>query len=116
MKKNSFYNFFLILVISGSVMAAPGKQEFKVLDPDGELRFINDSSKMVILKINKTGYFNQSSSVQCGIAPIKNNSSTFGPNTVTFHKDYATVNGKTFTYLDQKTDLFPLYDVCPKSF
>lgn len=108
------YLLLILLLSSNVAMAAPGKQEIKVVTEDGELRFINDVSKMVILKIDKSGYFNQSNSTQCGVSPIKDNVSIFGGNKVTFYKDYATVNSRTFTYVDKKTDLFPLYDICPK--
>ena len=111
MKK--IFSLFLMLLSINSI-ASPGKQEFSVLYDDGELRFINDGNRMVVLEITTTGKVGQSKEVKCGVSPIENNKSIFGPNNITFGPNYATVNNKLHYYESTKTELLFYNELCPK--
>jgi hypothetical protein len=104
----------LVSVISFNVMALPGKQEFIVQYGDGELRFINDGRRMVVLEMTSAGQMTTQKNVKCGVVPLENYSAKFGDNNIMFYQDMAVVNERQYFYESNKTDLLFYNDICPK--
>jgi hypothetical protein len=109
--------FALMLSISTSAFALPGLQEFVMVYPDEELRFINDGAYLVILSTKKNANDNNSNQEpqSCIMTPMNKNEAVFGSNKVVFYDDYAVVNDKKRRfYVAKKTDLLFYRDLCHK--
>lgn len=111
--KNKFYIILAgFLASSSSLYAYPGKQEFKVSFDDGYTKFINDGNKIIILEVIKPSAMSNSEKVNCVKKSINDGAVVVGSYNVKFEKNYGIVNGKKFSYVEKKTDLFPYYDIC----
>ncbi len=109
--------FALMLSICTSAFALPGLQEFVMVYPDEELRFINDGDYLIVLSIPKNANDRDSKAEPqtCMMSPIKNGETVIGKNKIVFYEDYAIVNDKKRRfYVNKKTDLLFYRHLCKK--
>ena len=107
----------IALFVSASVHALPGKQEFVIDLAEEQIRVINDTNKMIVLRAKKIDKdrLQQLSEPVCFVSPLVNNKSKMGDKEVAFYDDYAIVNNKKRYYYERnKTELIFYRSSCPK--
>lgn len=115
--KKTLLGLMLAICTCTSAFAFTGKQEFIIIYPDEELRFINDGNYMLVLQTKKNvdDRDSRAEPQSCMVVPLVNNEAMAGKNKIVFYNDFAVVNDKKrHFYVGKKTELLFFRQMCKK--